>query len=97
MPSIFEGDYFLGFKGCCALENVPEAQGSLHWAVCALPVPGCSKGQKFTAEFSILARPSHRSALARLELALNRFTAGIWTVLCAPRTGTGHCCLTPLW
>lgn len=57
---IFEGDYFLGFKGCNVLENVPVSQGSLHWAVCALPVPGCSKGQEFTAGFSTLARASHR-------------------------------------
>lgn len=55
---IFKGDYFLGFKECSVLENVPVSQGSLHWGVCALPVPGCSKGQEFTAEFSILARPT---------------------------------------
>lgn len=80
---IFKGDYFMGFEGCYVLENVPVSQGSLHWGVCALSVPGCSKGHKFTAEFSILAGPSHGNALAGLGLSLNRFTGGTWTVLCA--------------
>lgn len=78
---IFKGDYFWGFFS--VLGNTAVSQGSVHWGVCALPVPGCSKGQGFTAEFSILASPSHSDGLASLELALIRFTAAIWTLLCA--------------
>lgn len=94
---IFKGDYFMGFEGCYVLENVPVSQGGLHWGVCALSVPGCSKGHKFTAEFSILAGPSHGNALAGLGLSLNRFTGGTWTVLCAHHglalgTATLHPC-----
>ena len=93
----FKGDYFLGFEGCSVLENVPVSQGSLHWGVCALPAPGCPKGHKFTAEFSIFG--THPMGMPWLpEAVLEEIHwRHLGSLVCPPQTGTGHCGLTPLW